>query len=689
MDKWKKDGIKSGKKDLNSISKFVTSLRTGRYFKESKFRTTSIRKLKKIPIFKLERVNGVISKKHKFVNLSEWKSHHNLNKTNRVVGFTPDFVGFQPSKLITKKNFFVNYFTAYNNGFSQTYSEEFLDEMGKSISQTRLVYSGGYDTCHQHLAESFKDNGPNPLNSLEYFKLIERCKIYDWFSCPVVSFYDKRELAFNIRVNEKSNPGHYMSRLISPLKADTTQISRTVAQKLYSFLKEGTLKNTYLWTLGKREKDIKQEGPDEEVSTRVVLFCEDPMTTLLMWFSQKLMVSFRSVKTNKFDISGEYDIKKAQKVYSKGKNFDWSLEADWKFFDSSQDTSYIETAMILLLSGLPNDIFHDRIRYLITSSIVTKYVVVPPGIVVELNRANASGHPFTTLLNCTVNTIYWSLIAQKIYGDEFRHFIDFSVYGDDALVYFKEHRNLQNIDQYVAELGLKSEPLYPALVPVFSNCKEGDKPDFLKRRLTNNGVEWNLKKMFDKLFYQSKGRTLGDQLLLIKSYLITSCYNLDLHNFAKNFYAYAKAQPEFADVSSNIIFEFEDQIMVDANYIEISDQYSYAFDRVRKDPYFSTIDPIYGWGISKFKPETVFNKMINFRKPNLDQTYLAYYLGFDKKYLEEDSLICKVGGKQEAFRCFDAMWVTELDNYLKSIDSGLKSYFNRRNLVYESRKNIS
>lgn len=119
-----------------------------------------------------------------------------------------------------------------------------------------------------------------------------------------------------------------------------------------------------------------------------------------------------------------------------------SLEADWKFFDSNVDGAYIKAACTLLLDGLPHDKLHNNIRYLITSSILTKYVVLPPGVVVELNRAVPSGHPFTSLINCIVNTIYWCQIGKRLYGDDYADMMDVELYGDDALVMFKDNGRL-------------------------------------------------------------------------------------------------------------------------------------------------------------------------------------------------------------------------------------------------------
>jgi hypothetical protein len=166
---------------------------------------------------------------------------------------------------------------------------------------------------------------------------------------------------------------------------------------------------------------------------------------------------------------------------------------------------------------------------------VTKYVILPPGAVVELNRAQPSGHPAGTLINCNVNLIYWCIIGYRIYGDDYVNNMRVEVYGDDTRAYFKYHENLVNIDSYIKEAGLVSEPVLPNIRSTKIECDNEFKIDYLKRRFDESGIRWNHKKMFDKFLYQSKNRNLNDQIGVVLSFLESVPTDKDLIAFTKLF----------------------------------------------------------------------------------------------------------------------------------------------------------
>jgi hypothetical protein len=64
------------------------------------------RKFKTFKIFRLFKEDGNILKQFKTVNVQKFIEEFGLGGTNRVVGYTPDYVGFQPSKPVISKNFF-------------------------------------------------------------------------------------------------------------------------------------------------------------------------------------------------------------------------------------------------------------------------------------------------------------------------------------------------------------------------------------------------------------------------------------------------------------------------------------------------------------------------------------------------------------------------------------------------------
>lgn len=390
--------------------------------------------------------------------------------------------------------------------------------MLSSINSERVVYSAGFTSCGQHLKEYFKDNTTEEEWTVNNILDILNIAKFSWFKTSECSFKDGEEILNTIKMNPNAFSGHYTSMLFGRTKEKSDHVAREIAYNIWNTLKIRPLKNFYLWTILGREKDIKIDLKDnKEVGTRVVLTCEHPVTLLLCWFAQKIsrIVCNDELWDCKFNITGEFNSSKYKKLIDKESDYDYILEADWSYYDSNIDTNFLIVAGLLICSGIPRDQLHRNIRYYIISSIVTKYVAIPPGIVVELNRAQPSGHPFGTLTNCYVNLIYWSLIGYKIYGDNYAQMMDVEVYGDDTRAFFKDHPNLNKIDDYVKELGLKSDKLIGNFRSTSERCDREHQIDYLKRRFDENGIVWNHKKMFDKLFYQSKNRNINDQYSMV------------------------------------------------------------------------------------------------------------------------------------------------------------------------------
>jgi len=477
-------------------------------------------------------------KQFKRVKINEFRRYLGINKTNRIVGFTPDYTGFQPGRPIIFKNIYNEFVkdhlpTIYNN-----YSEDFKNQITSSLCDYRQVWSGSYDTSCNHLKVMLSDD-TTTISVTEIVDILSKSN-FKWFHSPFVEFYDVTELRTIVKFNPDSNPGHYTSRLIGKNKGTSNIYSIQAAKLIYNQLKVKPMKNWYLWDILAREKDIKLTNKEEEVGTRVVLNTEEPAAHLLAWFSQKITRAIQLQDDVKYNLRYKFDDRKYIKYYEKRKNFDYYIEADWKNFDATVDANFIITACSILVQNLPNDELHKHIKYYIISSIVTKYVVIPPGVVVELNRAVPSGHPFTTLVNCNINLIYWSLIGYQIYGDDYINQMDIYVYGDDTNVFFNHHENLFKIDEIISKLGLKSEPLLDKIK--FSRKVEdiNQTHDFLKRRFDSTGIRWNRKKVFDKMFYQSKKRDVNDQVALLREFIHTGPFDDELNLFAFEFFKFVK-----------------------------------------------------------------------------------------------------------------------------------------------------
>lgn len=452
-----------------------------------------------------------------------------------MVGWTPDYVGSIKSKVVSAPNYISHLIKKNHSEITNSLDESFILQLNKSLIENRVVYSAGFDTVHDHLKEYFKDNTTETEWTIENILEVLSYSDFKWFKTVEQKFNDPRELFTHVRINKKAFPGHYSNLIAGKTKGSSEYMSRNVAYRIYNLLKTRPIKNMYLWNVLGREKDIKINGSNvnKEVGTRAVLCCENPATILLMWFAQKISFILSLDKDKTFNVSHEFDGEKMRNLINKGDGYDWRLEADWSYYDSNIDTNFLKVAGFIMLAGLPEDRLHKNIIYYIIKSFVTKYVVLPPGVVVELNRAQPSGQPFGTLVNCYVNTIYWSLIGYKIYGKDYANYMSIEVYGDDTYAYFKDTDNLKNIDKYVAELGLKSEPLIDNFRLVNERCDDHDEIDFLKRRIKLDGLTWNHKKMFDKLLYQSKNRSLDEQIELLFSYADTCPYDESYKKFLK------------------------------------------------------------------------------------------------------------------------------------------------------------
>lgn len=479
------------------------------------------RQIKSYLIHKLYQVNGTFYHLHKRVKFTKFREHYGINDTNRCVGYTPDYIGPTVSKQVKAKNYFIEFVNNNIDIIKNKVSKECWKQLLQSSNEERVVYSAGFTSCCQHLKEYLKDNTTSDTWTVKNILKVLNYSNYKWFKSPVTDFYDGQEIFTSVKTNPDAYSGHYTSMLFGKEKYKSDFAARRIAFNMWTTMKTHVVKNYYLWKILGREKDIKiWHNKEGEVGTRVVMTCEHPITVILCWFAQKMsyIICNDTLWNCKFNITGEFNSVKYSKLIDRSYGYDFELEADWSYYDSNIDTNFLVCAGLLICHGMPNDQLHRNIRYLIISSIVTKFVAIPPGVVVQLNRAQPSGHPFGTLVNCYVNMIYWSLIGYKIYGENYAEYMDIEVYGDDTRAFFKYHKNLVNIDQYVKECGLKSEPLINNFRSIGENCVESEQIDFLKRRYSYTDFIWNHKKMFDKMFYQSKNRDINEQYLMVSSW---------------------------------------------------------------------------------------------------------------------------------------------------------------------------
>lgn len=600
-----------GRKFVDAAKDLLWRVNEGRQLK-NKHLMPKNRRVKSYGIYKLMKKGNSFFKVFKRVKLELFKEHYGINKTNRVVGWTPDYVGPTKSRYVKKKNHIPNFIDTNFNEIKNKCSDSFMTSLFRSSSSHRVNYTSGFDTSHAHLKEYFKDDSDNEFLKLDNILEIMNYSDFKWFWGTKQSFSDSRELFTTVRTNPNAFSGHYTSKMFGNDKRKSEYESRDVALKIWEYLKLKPLKNNYLWTLLGREKDIKVNQPDGEVGTRVILATENPATVLLMWFAQKINLGLYSCKYEHkvFNVIGEHNGEKNNDLLLKSKGYKYKLEADWTFFDSNIDSVFLKIAGIIITIGLPIDRLHKNISYYITKSLITKNVVLAPGIVIELNRAQASGHPFTTTCNCIVNTIYWCLIGFKIYGKDYADNMRIEVYGDDTYAYFKDHPNLFNIDRFVKECGLKSDSLTDNFRLIEMDYETHEDIDFLKRVIKQDRVVWNHKKMFDKLLYPSKNRDINDQILLLKSYYDTCKLDEDVFNLCSIIFNYVNLHKQ--KYSKELTYEVKD-ILADAkwsedfSYSNVDDKFFLFYKENTLINNYNFYLNIYKWNVRRYVYEQLYN----------------------------------------------------------------------------------
>jgi len=530
-----------------------------------------------MPLYNMVSDGFSIFKLYRPATIQEFKQYLFLddNPKAKVVGFTPDYKGINPAYYNSTKNYFSEFFTKYNK-LIKNYTIHY-NNIKKALNNTKISYDGGYDSSSLHLRTMFSQNPTNRSES-EILHILKLSK-FKWFISPKIEFKDKEEMVWTLHYNPKSKPGHYTSKLFkNTQRKQSIMLSMRTAMDLYDLIRNRPFKNYYLWEVLGREKEIKlqQDNVLRQVSARVVLSTEEPATILLCHFAQKISKVIDLCDNKKFHIKDKFDFRKYEVLYYKRFQYDYFIDADWSNFDANIDTVFLKISLSILLSSISSiDKEHMRISFYIMSSVITKYVLVPPGIVVELNKAVPSGHPFTTLTNCYVNMIYWSLIGYEIYGDNYVDYMDVEVYGDDALVFFKSNKKLFEIDEIVEKIGIKSEKLCDRIYPCKLFSEMSEEPDFLKRQFNAVEVKWNPSKMWDKIINPSKERSLNDQILQILAYQETAPFDNDFNTIINEYLKHVKN--EYKDqLDPNTINRIKNNEIIYENILQ-----NYSHDKIK------------------------------------------------------------------------------------------------------------
>lgn len=618
--KTRKQNTKLSKRGKREINDYLGQINAFIYHKETLLSRVKNRKVKSFLVYKLISFNNGILKQFSRVNLEQFAKRFKLvnNSKSKIVGITPDYIGVNPSKPIKAKNFIIKAMKNIWVDKKHLYSNSFNKQVQESLIDQRIVYSGGYDGAGEHLLSILSPNN-SKITDDEIFTILNHSD-FKWFQIPYIDLDKPSDLPITTGIKLDTGPGHYFSKLVAKTKGKALHYTIPLAHQLLEEIRETPSKNYALWQVLGRAKDIKlpYENVYKEVSTRVVLNTEAPVSFLLCNFAQKISTTIMSSdEPSRFDIKDEFGIDKYHKYNTNNQDFDYYVDADWKNFDANVDSQFIRIAMSILLSNIATlDDYNKRISFYIINSLITKYIAIPPGIVVECNKAIPSGHPFTTLCNCFVNLIYWSIIGFRIYGPEYANNMEVTVYGDDALVWFKYNDKLKNLDDIIKDIGIKSDPIADKLYPCKLYSSLDEQPDFLKRRFNDVEIKWNTKKMFDRFLYQTRNRDLTDQVDVVFSYLQTAPFDDDLFLFAKNLvqeYSVGEDQLDIDDIDKyNKILDSIEQTKL---------RVTHRLDSGEKGRQKEMA--LVSFSHCEFKPR----KYYTVRKLKRDKLLIAYFLG--------------------------------------------------------------
>lgn len=441
-----------------------------------------------------------------------------LNGCSKIVGFTPDYVGMTEGRVAIRRT---NNLKVLSKVIKFDKFSELYKLYVKELVGFREVLSMGYNTCVDNLKTfctppEIDREVSSMITILNYSK-------FKWFNMPMMYKPEREDIKNHVKFNWKSSPGHYCKRLIGAIRRDSIFYTTQVCEDLYTFLETKPLKNWNLWEILGREKDVKVvEGTD--VASRLIMNTEEPMVLLLSLFAQPMSKMIQNDPSSRIFIGKNLTNANAIRVEKLRSEYMWSLETDWTTFDANISKNDMIIACAILMANFDlYSSFMRRAMYLITSSLVTKYVAINPGIVLRIDKGLPSGHPFTSLVTSVINLVYWSLIGFKIYGKNYACYMDLIVQGDDANVFFHDHPNLDKIDDFIAELGIKSDKVGHKFILNSQFDDIHDTPIFLKRKIKNGELVWNRSSVLRKIIYQtSKGCSVEDDIVLLKNYMITA-----------------------------------------------------------------------------------------------------------------------------------------------------------------------
>lgn len=419
------------------------------------------------------------------------------SKVSKIIGCTPNYVGYVPSKRIPVNRKFQE-FLSKEKSFDDVSIQDLL-------SERREVWTGGYDSYRYVLNEFCKDKKVYHTAS-DYIRILEE-ENFPWIKLPKMPPLNIDDLEI-LSINPNAHPGFFTKLFFGDCRRDTVKYSIQTARQIYNHLKEKRFKWQGLWTLGGRSKDIKLTVEySEKVSTRAIWIPEEPLVLLSLLVVQPFTKFLQQIDRNCIFVGKNFSFKENEWMKRLEGIFPFSCRGDWRLFDAHVDSEMILAAMSLIRKCYPEDRFHTRFFSFLTDTIVNKNLVVPPGFVYKISKGIPSGHPLVTLVNTLVNYIVWVTILQKIYGKGRVSENAYGVFsGDDSKFFMKWTENLLNIDEIVRKTtSLECDSIAASIEPSSSKWIHEPNVRFLKRYVARNGlIAWHAPSMLRKLLYTDK-----------------------------------------------------------------------------------------------------------------------------------------------------------------------------------------
>lgn len=418
---------------------------------------------------------------------------------SKVIGYTPNYVGYQPAKRIPVNTDFLSFLSKAKNLDPEIY--------GNILSDKREVWTGSYDS-YSNVLKEFTNYAKPKHTSQDYLRILEE-EGFPWLKLPVMPPLEK-ELLRKISVNPNAHPGFYTKLFFGDKRKDTLEYSLPIAEHIFDHLQTKRYKWQGLWTLGGRSKDIKLSKEETAVGTRAIWIPEEPLVLLSLIVVQPFTKLLQDIDQNCIFVGKNFNFSENQWFRRLDKFYEWNLRSDWKLFDAHVDSEMMLAAMNLIRKCYPDDRFHTRYFSFLTDTLVNKNLVIPPGFVYKISKGMPSGHPLVTLVNSLVNYICFIPILQKIVGKGRVKEYFYAVFsGDDSKIYFRWTPNMLYIDDIIRKnTTLVNDGVASSISPCYSLDNKENKVKFLKRYINDAGfISWHSPSMIRKLLYSDKNLT--------------------------------------------------------------------------------------------------------------------------------------------------------------------------------------